>query len=318
MSGQRRQASPVKESRLRQEALLHHSNNDAARHRTPDSSSRHFGRAPRFAFGRRASQTAQPSRPHQPQSQRLKDALRSRLADDVEEQNNDAEDGDDDMLDVEHDQALPTIENSGDLRDLPFSPKRRKYSNGDVGSRALVQVMSPARPSFKQPITPAPHVTAAQFAQTRSASGSRAEGIQLRRPAFLPSSLAPSARPEPLPEAFSPHRRGEKFVPGGMAATLQQWIIETGQNAAQSRRGQGYLRGEDYVVRCTVASVRGRAPCMVRGIQSDGTEVNLLLVADSKQITVAVGNDLGVRAPVWDVQLEDCSWTVGVDWKVVE
>lgn len=107
-------------------------------------------------------------------------------------------------------------------------------------------------------------------------------------------------------------------MPGGMAATLQQWVIETGQNAAQTRRGQGYLRGEVYVTRCAVVAVTGKGPFMVQGRLSDGTEVKLLLVANSKQTNVAVGSDLGVRAPVWNIQLEGCSWEVGVDWKIIQ
>lgn len=103
-----------------------------------------------------------------------------------------------------------------------------------------------------------------------------------------------------------------------MAATLQQWVIEIGQSAAQSRRGQGYLRGEDYVMQCVVKSVSGERPLLVRGTQSDGSEVKLLLLANTKQSKVAAGTDISIRAPVWDVQMEDkgCSWTVAVDWKI--
>lgn len=122
--------------------------------------------APRFVFGR----SAQPKPSQSLQSQRLIEALRTRPVDEVEEQDL-AEDGseDDEMLDVEHVEALPTIENSADeSRDLPFSPKRRRYSN-DGMARALE--MTPARPIFKQPSTPASHISAAHFARPYSVSG---------------------------------------------------------------------------------------------------------------------------------------------------
>ncbi|CZT17518.1 uncharacterized protein RCC_03352 [Ramularia collo-cygni] len=314
VAGHRRQASPAKESRLRQEALIN-INNNVAGQPPPGPSASQFARAPRFAFGR-APQTTQPSRPRPLPSQRLIEALRTRPADDVEEQNLA---DDDEMLDVEQTEAFPSVETGDELRDLPYSPKRRRYSIESPNAESHVQRLSPNRPTFRQPATPVSHVTAAHFARPASVSGSsRAEDTQTRRPAFLRASLAPSEQHEPLPEAFSPHRRGEKFVPGGMAATLQQWVIETGQNAAQSRRGQGYLRGEDYVLRCTVLSISGKGPFMIRGKLSDGTEVKLLLVANSKQTTVAVGSDVGVRAPLWNIQLDSCSWQVGVDWRMIE
>lgn len=293
---------------------MNHQHNSAAafRQRTPGQNLSQFAQAPRFAFGR----ASQSSRPGQPHSQRLVEALRTRKPDDVEEEN-DADNDDDEMLEVEHDEALPTIEGADDSRHLTRSPKRRRYSSENVTIEHRAVVTSPAPPVFRQPTTPASHVTAAQFAAVHNVHGSRGDGIQIRRPAFLRASLAPSEQPEPLPEAFSPHRRGEKFVPGGMAATLQQWVIETGQKAAQSRRGQGYLRGEEYVLRCVVASMSGRAPLTILGTLSDGTEVRLLLVVGSNKTKVLVGSDLGVRAPVWDIQLEGRSWTVGVDWKVV-
>lgn len=285
--------------------------------RTPGSGASQFARAPRFAFGR-APQTSQPSRPQPATSQRLVEALRTRPKDDVEE-HHDSDHEDDEMLDVEQAGALPSVEITDELRDLPYSPKRRRYSNESREAEFHAANMSPVRPTFKQPTTPASHITAAHFARPQSvSSSSRADATQIRRPAFLRASLAPSEQHEPLPEAFSPHRRGEKFVPGGMAATMQQWVIETGQNAAQSRRGQGYLRGEDYIMRCEVLSVSGGGPFMVNGRESDGTDVKLLLVGNPKQMNVVVGSDLGVRAPMWDVHLEGCVWRVGVDWKIVQ
>jgi hypothetical protein len=204
-----------------------------------------------------------------------------RKTEDVEDAHDDE---DDEMLDDEQAEAVPTTElqyqdaNSEDL-DLPFSPKRRRID--DVLPASEAATMSPARPVFQHPAPPASRLTAAspQFTRPSSvASSAYGDGAAIRRPAFLRTSIAPPEQ-EPLPDAFSPHRRGEKFVPGGMAASLQQWVIEAGQAAMQSRRGYGYLRGEEYVLKVTVASVSSAgSPLLVRGRQTDGTEVSLFNV----------------------------------------
>lgn len=228
------------------------------------------------------------------------------------------------LLDDEQTNAMPTTESTQPayeaqpwVNNLPYSPKRRKLDEMQGSAQG-----SPARPVFKQPTTPAsayaskpqPFTRAGSVASTTSDTDS-----QIRRPPFLRSSLAPIEPAEPLPDAFSPHRRGEKFVPGGMAATMQQWVVETGQGAAHSRRGQGYLRGEDYVLRVKVKSAIGSGPVLVQGILPDDEEMSIVLVLDPKKSLsdVAQGSVVGVRAPTWEIELDGRAWTVGVDWKIL-
>ena len=109
-------------------------------------------------------------------------------------------------------------------------------------------------------------------------------------------------------------------MPGGMAATAQQWVIETGQAAVHSRRGQGYLKGEDYVLRAKVASCVGGGPTTVLATLPGGDIVHLLLAANrsanaAQPAEVMEGCVVGVRAPTWEIDLD--GWTVAVDWKVV-
>ena len=111
-------------------------------------------------------------------------------------------------------------------------------------------------------------------------------------------------------------------MPGGMAATGQQWVIETGQAAAQSRQGQGYLNGEDYVLRAKVESCTGNGPTTVHATLPSGDDIHLLLAAyhsgnAAQTAEVIEGCVVGIRAPIWEIMLEGRVWTVGVDWKVV-
>jgi hypothetical protein len=104
-----------------------------------------------------------------------------------------------------------------------------------------------------------------------------------------------------------------------MAATLQQWVIETGQAAVQSRKGQGYLKGEDYVMRAKVESFTGEGPFTAHARLPSGEAVNAIL-AGSRQARgreLSEGCVVGVRAPTWELELDGTMWMVGVDWRVL-
>lgn len=106
-----------------------------------------------------------------------------------------------------------------------------------------------------------------------------------------------------------------------MAATAQQWVIETGQAAVQSRRGQAYLRGEEVVMRVKVEDVEGDGPFMACARTANGEAMHVLLTrnastSSSRVTRVKNGDVIGIRAPTWEVQIDGRSWTVGVDWAV--
>ncbi|TKA55074.1 hypothetical protein B0A55_13162, partial [Friedmanniomyces simplex] len=223
-------------------------------------------------------------------------------------------------------EALPTTEareygERGLASDLPFSPKRRRVDD-QADEPEVDAVASPARTTFKPPQTPASHSrsTVPRFTHPPgSIASATEEQVTQHRPPFLRPSVVPPEPGEPLPEAFSPHRRGQKFVPGGMAATVQQWVIETGQAAVQSRRGQAYLRGEDYVIKAKAEDVQGDGPYLVRGMTGDGETVHVLLAAGhgDRAAAVVAGSVVGLRAPTWEVESEGTVWKVGVDWRVL-
>lgn len=294
--------------------------------RTPvPESTQQFANTPRFSFGKTTTASQAPRSPSPPKPAVVQ-ALRAsaRPAEDVEEYADGDED--DEMLDHEQAQALPTTEldwlEQADSRpwtnDLALSPKRRRLDNQETRS-------SIANSAFKHPQIPASYVErqTPHFIPTSTPSVA-GEQEHHARPAFLRPSAPPQEVPsEPLPEVFSPHKCRQRFVPGGMAATVQQWVLEVGQAAAQSRRGKGYLKGEDYVLRVKVEDVEGDGPFMMRGVEATGEVVEIMLASNGRgprgggPDEVAVGRVVGVRAPVWEVDTDGKTCRVGVDWRVL-
>ncbi|KAH7082763.1 hypothetical protein BKA63DRAFT_137599 [Paraphoma chrysanthemicola] len=177
------------------------------------------------------------------------------------------------------------------------------------------------------------------------------------RPTFLlpPQPTSPQKPSKPLPEIFSPSRKTQKYVPGGLASTVQSWIIETANTgfAAQERGVTWGREREDGVrlkVRVTRAAgstgrheddssevecfpgcfvfVRGesepgmynfsRAPSVV----GNDPELRILLAGQGGArggggVKIHIGGVVGVRQPMWDVDVNGETWVVGVDWVVL-
>ena len=144
-----------------------------------------------------------------------------------------------------------------------------------------------------------------------------------QRPSFLKPADTGNKSSEPLPELFSPHRRGDKFVPGGMAATMQTWILQTGQAAIHGRKQQTTHRGDDFLARLKVEEVLGQGPYTAKARMMEGTATDVLLARANNtpgesRASVVVGHVVGIRAPSWQVEIEGNMWMVAVDWKIIE
>lgn len=105
---------------------------------------------------------------------------------------------------------------------------------------------------FSSP-TPRPH-------QEKQASKTHQPTFQ-RAPRFKPAEIPEGApRPEPLPDAFSPRRRGTKYIQGGLAAELRDWLVdvEAGiDSGSGSTTASGAKRDGEWVARIRVDSLRG-------------------------------------------------------------
>jgi len=103
-----------------------------------------------------------------------------------------------------------------------------------------------------------------------------------------------------------------------MAATVQQWVLEAGQAAIQSRKGKAYLRGEDYQMRAKIeGAVVGNGPFTANARLANGEPLRLLLTGRAHVDGLRDECVLGIRAPMWEVELAGETWTVGVDWWVL-
>ena len=218
----------------------------------------------------------------------------------------------DDQSTVFHsvEQARPATSRNVALSETPFrSPKRRRLDEAhNVSGDTIQQQMTPARFLFQQ----------SDHDPSRNDQASHAA-----RPGFLKSSIPTQNSTEPLPEAFSPHKRGQRFVPGGMAAELQTWIFEAGNAASQSRRGRAYLRGEDYTMCLKAIDVTGEHPIFVQGeTAEDQIPVQAILVGETdrtnlRRVKINPGDTIGIREPTWTVNVLEKQWVVGVDYRLI-
>jgi len=124
---------------------------------------------------------------------------------------------------------------------------------------------------------------------------------------------------DPLPEAFSPHRRGgQKYVPDGLASSVREWVVEVSQEVVrdrQRREGGGGVGGGD-VVRLRVEEVSGGGGNVVL-VRGAGDGRRMMLMGCGRGGEVRTGVVVGVRAPVWEVEVLGEKWGVGVEWKVI-
>ncbi|KAE8454007.1 hypothetical protein EG329_007783 [Mollisiaceae sp. DMI_Dod_QoI] len=246
------------------------------------------------------------------------------------------------------------------------SPKRRRLSISSITSEreelehrqgeeehsheepssSLPILSSPPTPKTKRlsttapkflppaPLPPAPLPPATPLP---SASGTGTATF-LKPPRFRPPDPAEQsqAQPDPLPEHFSPNRRGQKYVSGGLAAEVRDWLfnLESALPSTRSREGK-----EEWLARIMVDEVSGSSKAgftMVRGRQIHAVEGDegggmidtmgdaKVLLAGEGQVTglqrggkVEVGNRVGIKGPVWEVVVEGVRWGVGVDWKIL-
>lgn len=133
-------------------------------------------------------------------------------------------------------------------------------------------------------------------------------------PRFKPTETDPTT--EGLPAAFSPQRRGQKYISHGLAASLQGWLSDV-------KGWEGSDRSAEAVLTVTIEEVKpGRRMYLARG-RVDGEVRRFVLAGEGKltglgrRAVVEVGSRVAVGRPVWDVVLEGETWTVACDWSVV-
>lgn len=190
----------------------------------------------------------------------------------------------------------------GESEHLLPSAKRQRIEDPDrATSRRFV--FAPLVPSYLQTSTPADSEV-----DTPTTSG---------RPIFrLPVSVHPEPT-DPLPDAFSPHRRRQRFLPGGLAAEVQQWIVEAAQSVGQHRQS---TVGADLLQAIVLETSGHSSTGMILAKAATGNQrVRLLLTGNGKNqgaSGIKQGDVLAVKAPSWNIELQGELWIIGVDWCV--
>ena len=173
------------------------------------------------------------------------------------------------------------------------------------------------------------------------------------RPHFIlpPQPTSPQKPSKPLPEIFSPSRKNQKYVPDGLASTVQTWVIETANTGfAAQERSVGMVWGKEkqdgvrLKVRISSLGVEGLhelecfsgSAVVVRGDTEPGlysmsrslSTVNeeegakILLAGQGGArgtggVKIRIGCIIGIRAPTWNIDIIGEKWVVGVDWMLL-
>ncbi|SPO06714.1 uncharacterized protein DNG_09408 [Cephalotrichum gorgonifer] len=173
-----------------------------------------------------------------------------------------------------------------------------------------------------------------EAAASEGSPGTHRDGRPLaRQPKFQepPRFKLPSPECEPhlegLPPAFTPQRRGAKYVPGGLAAEVQGWL----SHIKGSKEMESMLRVSVQEVRegGRMYLVRGRRLGGPSGIGGGGGggeeegELRILLAGEGEmtglgnRASVTEGCVIEAGGPRWDVELDGLGkWTVVCDWRV--
>lgn len=158
----------------------------------------------------------------------------------------------------------------------------------------------------------------------------------LKPPRFRPPdpSGEEQSQTDPLPDQFSPHRRGQKYITGGLAAEVRDWLINlettTPVSATKKSKDDPWLLrllvdGISGGGKAEMTLVTGRQVHFAGGGVVDSLGILKIILAGEgagtglqKGSRVEVGKVVGIKGPVWEVMIDQEKWGVGVDWKVLQ
>ncbi|KAI2640129.1 hypothetical protein GGS21DRAFT_487871 [Xylaria nigripes] len=162
--------------------------------------------------------------------------------------------------------------------------------------------------------------------------------------------------PEPLPDIFSPRRKGPKYVAGGLAAEVRNWLVDVeagiGSGSMLSstvnhdkewaariqvdelRGGDGNARGMTLILGRAVIHEESIAANELHSQETSENErgtdvldmstVKLILAGSGRLSGLGIASDvrpgslLGISRPTWDVALDGLGrWVVACDWTVL-
>ncbi|KAL1310523.1 hypothetical protein AAFC00_000807 [Neodothiora populina] len=268
---------------------------------------------------------------------------------DVDDAGNSGEDEDEEMLDNDvyfldlkpSEPSYTAFQEPEDPSTVQLSRKRARVSvvdsiattDASIKASELSEPMPEPMPEPTSSVKSGPARFLIPPSRTPSTAFRRPEGSStsstLSRPAFLKPSLPKpevSSASEPLPEAFSPHRRGQRYIPGGMAGELSKWVIEIGQAASLSSRDPGQFQGNQFVRTVNIQSISGASrgldggPIFVEGVDGNRLSIKGMLIQGGMNTKVQLqpGDTIGIKTPTWDILTDlNETWAVCVDWRII-
>jgi hypothetical protein len=224
-------------------------------------------------------------------------------------------------MDLEMSNSTPSPYGSSPLEER--EPKRRRVSSSPRReSNTLREQHNPANESPEE-VYESGHTPSEGSTQSiQDATNLNDELKPLQQPTFhapprfKPVDVDPAV--DGLPAAFSPQRRGEKYIAGGLAADLQGWLSEV-------KGWEGAASTTTLTKKVIIEEIRpGRRMYLVKG-RTDTSEESKYLLAGEGRLTglgqrmpVIVGSVVDVGQPVWDIVLDGQVWTVACDWGISE
>lgn len=184
--------------------------------------------------------------------------------------------------------------------------------------------LSSPRPSVKEKDTPSP------------IEASTKQPTFLAAPRFKTTDAVETKKYRPLlPDAFSPQRRGAKYVTGGLAAEVRDWLVQVKGASEYDRPTWDCVKFiVDQVSHCPQGEM-----CLISGdVAQNGHEVDgtpeqdgtgagqpakVILAGDGRipglghRTIVAQGLMVSMYQPIWDINLKDMGrFAVACDWEV--
>ncbi|KUJ15779.1 uncharacterized protein LY89DRAFT_707926 [Mollisia scopiformis] len=344
--------APVRKSTLSQQSQPQ---------QTPRPSTQQFNTTPRFNFSSTPRPTATQSLPRTTPSASRYLTPASKKHDAIDESSDDILGDIHDSIETDNHRLNYVNEFSDDGEEYQLeerTPKRRRLSVSSIISQDEPPNSDPElehqeqhrEPSSSLPILSSPPIAATKRLSTTAPKflpptplppstplPSTGTTTFLKPPRFRPPDPSEQAHPhaDPLPEHFSPHRKGQKYVHGGLAAEVQGWLfnLETAVPVKSLSRTE---EKSEWLVKIVVDEVSGSSRngfTMVRGRQIHGgdremvdtvAEARVLLAGEGQAMglqrgeRVEAGKRVGIKGPVWEVVVEGVKWGVGVEWKVLD
>ncbi|KAF3357823.1 hypothetical protein VdG1_05488 [Verticillium dahliae VDG1] len=165
--------------------------------------------------------------------------------------------------------------------------------------------------------------------EVRDAAAARNQQPTFQRPPRFRAPEVEAPKSDGLPEAFSPQRRGVRYIPGGLAAEMQSRLAEvkgwSGRHERQSETAVQFVV-EEVEAGGRMYLVRGRQLQAEAEAGGMSLSVRLMLAGEgkltglAKKAEVHKGVVIAIAQPAWEVTLGQGHgqdrWVVACDWAV--